>query len=72
VASLGDKILKYQSDRFMHYVELTCFSMSSGRQNERKWQKSFVMIMIIMDMNVSRPVVQLFDDCMPSTVVVKS
>lgn len=38
---------------------------------EGERQKNFVVIMIIMDMNLSSSVVQICDDCMPGTDVVK-
>jgi len=56
----------------MHFLEMMWLSMSSGRGNELgERRKNFVVFMIVMDMNLSSSVVQICDDCVPVTDVVK-
>jgi hypothetical protein len=48
---------------------ILCRQAEGTKGGER--QNNLVVIMIIMDMNLSSSVVQICDDCMPGTEVVK-
>ena len=46
-----------------------CRQAEGAKEGER--QKNFVVIMTVMDMNLFSSIVQICDDCMPGTAVVK-
>jgi len=56
----------------MLYLEITYFlcRQAEGTKGGEE-QNNLVVIMIVMDMNLSGSVVQICDDCMPGTEVVK-